>query len=222
MTARWGYRRAAVASVLVALTAALVGCGHTTSGVGLAGLANQSQTAAHSPAVRHARWPLSRSTPSQVDIPKIEASSSLIELGLNPDETVQVPPIDKPMQAGWYHLGASPGEVGPAVLLGHVDGNSQPGIFYRLKELQPGDEIKVHRADGKTAIFNVSRTQQVPKPEFPSDAVYGDTQVPELRLITCGGEYDAAKRSYRDNIIVYAVIKDVHDGLTMSGGRGLT
>jgi LPXTG-site transpeptidase (sortase) family protein len=217
MTARWGRRGAAVASVLLMLIAALVGCtGGTTSGTGTSGGVVQS------PVSRHGHWPLTRSTPAIVDIPKIGARSSLIGLGLNDDETVQVPPIDQPMQAGWYALGPSPGETGPAVLLGHVDGDSQPGIFKRLNELQVGDEVTVYRADGTTAIFTVSRTQQVAKSAFPTEAVYGETKQPELRLITCGGFFDAARRSYRDNIIVYAVIKAVRDGVAVVGGRELT
>ncbi|MDX3656938.1 sortase [Streptomyces sp. ID05-26A] len=92
----------------------------------------------------------------------------------------------------------------PAVLLGHVDGNGQPGVFFRLRELTEGDEVEVSRKDGTTAKFRVRRTEQIAKNDFPTEAVYGDTDEPELRLITCGGSYDRAARSYRDNIIVYA------------------
>ncbi|MCP2203097.1 Sortase family protein [Lentzea flava] len=144
------------------------------------------------------------SEPTEVRIPKIGATSSLIPLGLNPDETIEVPPVEKPMQAGWYKLARTPGEVGPAVLLGHVDGNRQPGIFFRLKELVAGDEVEVSRKDGSTARFRVHRTEQIAKNSFPTEAVYGDTREPELRLITCGGSFDQAAHSYRDNIIVYA------------------
>jgi sortase (surface protein transpeptidase) len=139
-------------------------------------------------------------------IPRIGAESSLVPLGLNADRTVQVPPVSTPMQAGWYENGPTPGEIGPAVILGHVDGDHQPGIFYRLHELRPADEILVTRQDGGTVTFTVSRVQQVSKTTFPTDAVYGDTSDAELRLITCGGAFDHAARSYRDNIIVYAVL----------------
>jgi LPXTG-site transpeptidase (sortase) family protein len=146
------------------------------------------------------------SEPTEVRIPKIGAKSSLVPLGLNPDETVEVPPVEQPMQAGWYKHARTPGESGPAVLLGHVDGNQQPGIFFRLKELGAGDEVEVSRKDGTTARFRVRRTEQIAKNSFPTEAVYGDTTEPELRLITCGGSYDQAARSYRDNIIVYATL----------------
>ncbi|QWF79377.1 class F sortase [Amycolatopsis sp. CA-230715] len=147
-----------------------------------------------------------RSEPAAIDIPKLGAHSSLIPLGLNADDTIEVPPVSQPMQAGWYRYGPTPGETGPAVVLGHVDGNKLPGIFFRLKELKPGDAVTVSRKDGSTARFVVREVDQVPKDTFPTDAVYGDTAAPELRLITCGGSFDHAAHSYRDNIIVYATL----------------
>ncbi|SEQ73059.1 class F sortase [Lentzea albida] len=146
------------------------------------------------------------SEPTEIRIPKIDVVSSLVPLGLNADETVEVPPVDQPMQAGWYRLARTPGEAGPAVVLGHVDGNQKPGIFFRLKELVAGDEVVVSRKDGTTAKFRVHGKEQVAKDSFPAEAVYGDTDVPGLRLITCGGSYDQAARSYRDNVIVYATL----------------
>lgn len=146
------------------------------------------------------------SEPTEVRIPKIKAVSSLIPLGLNPDDTVEVPSVEQPMQAGWYRYARTPGEAGPSIVLGHVDGNKQPGIFFRLKELAAGDEVEVSRKDGTTARFRVRKTEQIAKASFPTEAVYGETDVPELRLITCGGSYDQAARSYRDNVIVYATL----------------
>ncbi|MEU3269295.1 class F sortase [Saccharomonospora sp. NPDC006951] len=147
---------------------------------------------------------LPRSAPEWVDVPGIGAHSSLVPLGLNPDRTVTVPPVDEPMQAGWYQYSPTPGETGPAVILGHVDGGGEDGIFARLHELDAGDEIRVGRSDGSVARFVVERMAREPKSAFPSDEVYGDTEGPELRLITCGGVFDAAEGSYRDNIIAFA------------------
>ncbi|WP_249044436.1 class F sortase [Crossiella equi] len=148
--------------------------------------------------------PMRKSDPVSVEIPKIGAKSSLTKLGLNKDGTVQVPPVSQPMQAGWYSKGPTPGEKGPAVLLGHVDGAKKPGIFFKLKELVPGDEVLVKRADGSTAKFVVTKSERVPKTDFPTDDVYGQTDGPELRLITCGGSFDKSAGSYRDNTIVFA------------------
>jgi hypothetical protein len=146
------------------------------------------------------------SVPVAVRIPKIGAESSLVQLGLNPDGSVQVPPVSDPMQAGWCAGGATPGEIGPAVLLGHVDGDRQEGIFFRLHELAPGDDVFVTRKDGVVLRFTVTATNEVAKDAFPTEAVYGTTPGPELRLITCGGSFDAAAHSYVDNIVVYATL----------------
>ena len=147
---------------------------------------------------------LARSVPVSVRIPAISARSTLVSLGLNADGSVQVPPVSTPMQAGWFDGGPTPGEVGPAVILGHVDGDRQIGIFFRLHELVAGDQIMVTRQDGSTVTFAVTTVQKVSKTAFPTDQVYGNTADPELRLITCGGSFNRADRSYVDNIIVYA------------------
>jgi len=161
----------------------------------------------------HANEPgtLSRSRPVWIDVPGIRAHSSLVLLGLNADRTVEVPPVDPPMQAGWYEHSPTPGQTGPSVVLGHVNGGGQDGIFARLHELKPGDEIRIGREDEQVARFVVERTEQFPKTEFPADQVYGDTREPELRLITCGGSFDEAANSYRDNVIVFAVFTVVVD-----------
>jgi sortase (surface protein transpeptidase) len=147
--------------------------------------------------------------PVEVVVPKIGVRSSLIGLGVNDDGTLQVPSLDTPMQASWYTGGVVPGELGPAVVLGHVDGKGQPGVFYRLRELQAGDQVQVRRADGSMATFTVTGLRQVPKEQFPTGEVYGDTAEPELRLITCGGAFDASSGNYVDNVIVYAKLTDL-------------
>jgi sortase (surface protein transpeptidase) len=152
---------------------------------------------------------LPASTPVSVDIPKIGAHSSLVPLGLNADQTIEVPPVSTPMQAGWYKEGPTPGEIGPAVILGHVDGNKQAGIFFRLKELSVGDKISVARQDGHTATFTVTKVELDRKDSFPTDAVYGDTTTADLRVITCGGAFDAKAHSYVDNVIVFATLDKV-------------
>lgn len=191
--------RLILATLLITLTA---GCSV------VAGSASPSQPPR---AVSHAqpvhRKILGRSDPEFIAIPRISARSSLIPLGLNQDGTVQVPPVETPMQAGWYKLGASPGEPGRAVILGHVDGRKDAGIFYRLRELRPGDEIVVRRQDQITVRFQVRELRQVDKSTFPADEVYGDSPVPELRVVTCGGSFDRATQNYRDNIIVFATAK---------------
>ncbi|MEU7786128.1 class F sortase [Amycolatopsis sp. NPDC049159] len=156
------------------------------------------------PAAADAVSSLPRSDPVSIDIPKLGAHSSLVPLGLNADNTIEVPPVTTPLQAGWYTYAPTPGEAGPAVVLGHVDGNHQKGIFFRLKELAAGDRVAIARKDGTTATFEVTKVHQVPKKDFEGEGVYDDTPGPELRLITCGGVFDRNARNYVDNIVVYA------------------
>lgn len=170
----------------------------------LAGWALTSGEAVHQPQAGSATAPMSDAKPVSIDIPRIGARSSLVELGLGEDKTLAVPPVSQPMQAGWYGGGPTPGERGPAVIAGHVDGGGQKGIFYRLDDLRAGDVIDIQREDGTTAEFGVQRVEQVPKSNFPSEEVYGSTPDAQLRLITCGGPFDSATHSYRDNVIVFA------------------
>ncbi|MEV6619752.1 class F sortase [Amycolatopsis sp. NPDC051106] len=142
--------------------------------------------------------------PTTVKIPKIGAESSLLAVAVKTDGSISVPSVHTPMQAAWYKLSPVPGDVGPAIVLGHVDGDKKPGIFYKLKDLAPGDEVDIDRSDGRKLKFVVDRVTQVPKDTFPKDAVYGNSDKPELRLITCGGVFDHAEHSYKDNIVVYA------------------
>lgn len=149
--------------------------------------------------------PLPRSTPTRVRIPAIGVDAPLVPLGLNPDGTVATPPLDRPGEAGWYQDGPTPGEPGPAVLLGHVDSaRTGPAVFYQLGRLKPGALVAVRRRDGRTAVFRVDSVERVPKTAFPTQRVYGDLPYPALRLITCGGAFDRRRHEYRDNVIVFA------------------
>jgi sortase (surface protein transpeptidase) len=148
---------------------------------------------------------LQRSIPIYLDIPKIGVHTALMALGLNPDGTLSVPPLGADAPAGWYQHLASPGEIGPAVIVGHVDSAYDgPAVFFRLGDLRPGDQVAVRRADARTAVFTVVSVAQYPKAAFPSRDVYGGVDYAGLRLITCGGDFDRASRSYRDSLIVYA------------------
>ncbi|MGH3813779.1 MAG: class F sortase [Pseudonocardiaceae bacterium] len=145
--------------------------------------------------------------PATVDIPKISAHSTLIPLGLDDHGALQVPDVNHPEQAGWYSRGVKPGQIGPAVIVGHVDGAGRTGVFYRLKELAAGDEINVGLADGRILAFRVISVETIRKSEFPTSRVYGNVDRPALRLVTCGDQFDLTRRSYLSNVIVYADIK---------------
>lgn len=148
---------------------------------------------------------LSASTPVSVDIPGIEVTSPLHPLGLNDDGTLQVPSGDRYDEAAWYDGSPTPGEVGPTVIEGHVTSQgSTPSVFFDLGALEAGDTVDVTREDGTVVTFEVYATDTFPKDDFPKVAVYGNTDAPELRLITCGGDYDPAARAHVDNIVVFA------------------
>jgi hypothetical protein len=148
--------------------------------------------------------PMAASAPVRIRIPAIGVDSGLMDLGLQSDGSLEVPPEGFP--AGWYTEAPTPGELGPAIIVGHVDWDGTPGVFFALRDLAPGAEIAVEREDGSTAVFRVSSVEQFPKGEFPTDAVYADIDHAGLRLITCGGSFDRQARSYRDNIVVFAAL----------------
>lgn len=148
--------------------------------------------------------PLRPSVPTRLEIPKIGVTSSLMPLGLNSDHSLQVPPLSRAQEAGWYRYGPTPGSKGAAVIVGHVDSTRGPAVFFRLGKLRPGDLIRVHRQDGTTAGFRVDSAEVVSKNDFPTHKVYDRVGYAALRLITCGGTFDRGSGHYTDNIIVYA------------------
>lgn len=155
--------------------------------------------------------------PVRVQIPAIGVDSELMDLGLQADGSLEVPPGAFP--AGWYTGAPTPGELGPAIIAGHVDWGGQPGVFFDLRELSGGEQIAITRRDGRTARFRVTRVEQYDKDEFPTRAVYGDLDHAGLRLITCGGSFDPQARSYDDNLVVFAEL--VVDDAAHAGGMGL-
>lgn len=142
------------------------------------------------------------SRPVQVSVPSVGIDSSLQPLGLLSNGTLQPP--SQWQQAGWYAKGTVPGSVGPAVIAGHVDSTAGPAVFFRLREIKPGASIFIRRQDGRTLTFVVDAIHSYPKDRFPSAAVYGPTADPQLRLITCTGDFDYRQRSYLDNLVVSA------------------
>jgi hypothetical protein len=149
--------------------------------------------------------PLPASQPVSIAIPAITVSAPVRPVGLNRDGTLEVPPLSMPNLTGWYRYGPTPGQVGPSVIVGHVDSAANgPSVFFRLGSLKPGDAVRVTRADSSVAVFDVLSVHEYPKDAFPTDDVYGAIDYPGLRLITCGGRFDASTGNYVDNIVVYA------------------
>jgi len=156
-----------------------------------------SGAAATAPATQQA-------VPASLSIPAIDLHTTLQLLGLNASGELN-PPTDT-TQAGWYTGSSLPGQPGPTVLAGHVDTYKGPAVFYRLDDLGPGDTVSVTLSNGQSVEYVVTEVQLYPKDDFPTSEVYGARPDPELRLITCGGSFDYEKRSYRDNVVVYATL----------------
>jgi hypothetical protein len=149
--------------------------------------------------------PLRRSLPVTVRIPAIGVDARIIWLGLGGDDIVNVPSLRTPMLTSWFDGGVTPGQVGPAVLFGHVDSAvTGPAVFYRLGDLRPGNLIYVTREDRRTAVFQVDAVDLYAEDSFPDTSIYGSTAEPVLRLITCGGDFDTQTHLYLDRTVAYA------------------
>lgn len=146
---------------------------------------------------------MARAVPLRLEVPRIDVRTPLMKLAKNPDQTVETPPLSRAQEAGWYRLGAAPGSRGAAVIIGHVDTASGPAIFYRLGDLRPGDQARVLRTDGRTAVFRIDSVERIEKDRFPTQRVYSDPGYAAIRLITCGGRFDRGSGHYTDNVIAY-------------------
>lgn len=140
--------------------------------------------------------------PVRLRIRALGVDGDVRRLGLRADGTIAVP--KRTDVAGWFAHGPRPGQPGPAVILGHVDSRTGPGIFVDLRTVRLGTLVRVDRADGSSVTFRVRKVSQVAKASFPTDLVYAPTLEPSLRLVTCGGSFDRTRGSYRDNVIVFA------------------
>lgn len=143
------------------------------------------------------------SAPVHLSIPAIGVSKRLLRLGLQPDRTVEVPSPADADYPGWYRLGTAPGQIGSAVILGHVDSLTGPAVFYELRSLEKGNRVDVRLADGAVAHFTVERVTTYPNREFPAREVYASSGDRALNLVTCGGTYDKGRGGYQSNVVAY-------------------
>jgi hypothetical protein len=198
------------AAAVVALLVCLAGCGSPapTSPPDLGG-AGTATTATTSPLV----VAMSDATrPTRIRIPAIGADSTLNKtVGVDASNVIQVPPVEHPEQAAWYRYSVVPGQLGPAVILGHINGGGHQGVFARLAQVKVGDTAEVTLSNHKVLTFTVQATDLTPKTAFPTAAVYGDTRTAALRLLSCGGRLDKEHHRYLDQVIVYADLTSVRD-----------
>src|SRR5258708_2863275 len=142
--------------------------------------------------------------PVRLVIPAIGVNTRLIRLGITGHGTLQVP-VSAAI-AGWFTGSPRPGAIGGSIIAGHIDSHSGPGVFFRLRQLHRGEGVYVTRANGSAVRFRIIAVRTYAKNRFPTAAVYGPVPDPELRLITCGGQFDYATGSYLSNVVVYAVL----------------
>ncbi|WP_061295206.1 class F sortase [Herbidospora cretacea] len=153
---------------------------------------------------------LKSSRPLKISIPAVGVNRAKIgTVGVTKKGEIGTPPLSRPKDTAWYKNGPAPGDQGPAVILGHVNTRSGAAVFSRLRDIKRGNKISILRADGKLAVFTVDGVEQVSKKAFPTKRVYGNTITSSLRLITCGGAYNAKTHHYTDNIVVYATLTEV-------------
>jgi sortase (surface protein transpeptidase) len=152
--------------------------------------------------------PLGDALPLRIDIPDLGVQAPVVARGLDRQGAIDPPPFDRAGVVGWYAAGARPGAAGAALMVGHVDTETRPAVFYRLRALRPGETVRVIRDDGKVAEFTVDDVQVQDRDRFDARQAYGQHRPgrAELRLITCGGTYDRADRSYTANVIVSAYL----------------
>ncbi|MFI1753883.1 class F sortase [Streptomyces sp. NPDC020571] len=194
------------AVALLILAVSLVGGHDTSADSARPPLPAHPGTTASSapPATGAADSALPRSKPVRLRIPEISVDAPFTDLAIGAKGQLQPPPAADTNLVGWYAKGASPGERGTAIIAGHVDTKTSAAVFARLDQLDKGDKFRVERADGREATFVVDDLETFAKDEFPSERVYGDTDRPEVRLITCAGDYDHKVKDYTDNLVVFA------------------
>jgi hypothetical protein len=147
---------------------------------------------------------LDPSRPLRLNIPAIGVEAPVLDVGLADDGSVDVPPLARHNEAGWFERGPTPGQFGPAVIVGHADTRTGPSVFHDLGRLKPGQRIEVVRRDRRVAVFEVNSVERFSKAKLPVERVYGDFSRPALRLLTCGGRWLGGESGYADNVVVFA------------------
>jgi len=145
------------------------------------------------------------SVPTHISIPSVSIDADIIPVGLASDGSMDLPPLFS-WETGWYKYSPTPGQVGPAIIAGHVDTYKGTSVFWTLRNVHRGDLVHITRTDGKIATFKITTLEQYSQHNFPTAKVYGNINYPGLRLITCGGSFDETTHSYTENTVVSAFL----------------
>ncbi|WAX79833.1 class F sortase [Streptomyces sp. KMM 9044] len=155
-----------------------------------------------------AHRPLGEAQPRRLDIPGLDVRAPVVSRGLDERGALDPPPFDRPDVVGWYAGGVTPGAPGTALVVGHVDTETRPAVFYKVSTLRPGQKIRVVREDAGVAEFTVEDIQVIARDGFDARQAYGPRRSgrAELRIVTCGGTFDAVRERYTANVVVYAYL----------------
>ena len=144
------------------------------------------------------------SVPTRITIPALKVRAAIHDMGVADDGSIAVPDLGHHNEAGWFKKSPTPGQYGPAVIVGHADTRTGPSIFHGLAKIKPGTRVEINRRDGSVAVFEVNSVEKFRKADQPIERIYADFSRPSLRLITCGGEFKGGGIGYVDNIVVFA------------------
>jgi hypothetical protein len=195
------YRSRVLAAVLVLVGVFGLGLalGHASGSLRLPGWLSSSGDSAPGDALPPSR-------PTRIRIRSLDIQAKIHSVGLDERGAIEAPPMRKADEAGWYEDGPTPGQYGPAVIVGHVDDTRGPAVFNRLPSVEPGTRVEITRRDRRVAVFEVTDVRSYDKAAIPADEVYGDFSRPGLRLITCGGRWVGGDTGYADNVVVFATL----------------
>jgi hypothetical protein len=151
------------------------------------------------------------SEPVRITIPALGVKARVHDVGLADDGSIAVPDVDRHNEAGWYEQSPTPGQYGPAVIVGHADTRTGPSVFAKLARAKPGTKVEITRRDRSTAVFEINSVERFPKGDQPIERIYADFTRPALRLITCGGEFRGGSIGYEDNIVAFASLVEARE-----------
>lgn len=143
--------------------------------------------------------------PETIKIDSIEVESAVEHVGLMKNGQMAVP--ENFRITGWYDKGPKPGERGSAVIAGHVDDKTGPGVFFDLEDLQKGDKIEVLNDKGKKLVFKVVDKETFPMNDAPIKDIFGYTPRRMLNLVTCTGPFKRSKGGHIDRLVVYTELQ---------------
>lgn len=145
--------------------------------------------------------------PISFSMPALGVDNVIVEsVGLDTENKMDVPRDSD--NVGWYNLGAKPGQKGSVVMAGHLDKKTgEPAVFYHIKKLKPGDELKVTDSADKVFTYVVTQIKSYELSKFPLQEVFGSEDKARLNLITCEGTFDKNSDIYSHRLVVYSELK---------------